>query len=187
MVRCLYCERSHVSCVMPACSGPGIVFSGLLRQARMELRVEGARWHVAFACATAMEEELGASKERRKDIVVIMKFARKQRKHIYPLPVIDPPPPPSSLFPYPLTPRRFSDRGQSRRVKAEPWGTLRGDEMAGLDWTGPSQRRGTPRTAARIGRRDREFKEGISGPMPPRPAGSSPSDHQVILNFGAST
>lgn len=32
-------------------------------------------------------EETGR-KQGRKDIVVIMKFARKQRKHIYPLPVV---------------------------------------------------------------------------------------------------
>lgn len=32
MVRCLYCERSHVSCVMLASGGPGVVFFGLLRR-----------------------------------------------------------------------------------------------------------------------------------------------------------
>lgn len=153
MVRCLYCERSHVSCVMPACSDPGIVFSGLLRQARVELRVEDARRHVAFACATAMDKELEASKDRRKDIVVIMNFARKQRKHIYPLPVVDPPPRPFCLFPYllthsiPLFGLRTIKKSKSRASENS------GDKMAGLDWAGPDQRRGTSRTAARIGRR----------------------------------
>lgn len=62
--------------------------SGRCAKARMGLRVEDARRQVAFASATTMEREPGGSKEGKKDIVVIMKFARKQRKHIYPLPVV---------------------------------------------------------------------------------------------------
>lgn len=51
--------------VMLACSGPGDEFSGLLRLVRMELRVEGASWHVFFACAATQGRETEGRKDGR--------------------------------------------------------------------------------------------------------------------------
>lgn len=60
----------------------------------------GGREVARFLCVRNSDGEGTGSKQGRKDIVVIMKFARKQRKHIYPLPVAYSPLPPSHFLTY---------------------------------------------------------------------------------------
>lgn len=70
--------------------------SGCCGKACMELRVAVER-AARYLCVHDDDGEGTGSKER-KGIVVIMKFARKQRKHIYPLPVVYQPSSPFIFF-----------------------------------------------------------------------------------------
>lgn len=125
---------------------------------------------LAHACATALEREL----QGRKDIVVIMKFARKTEAHISLAPSRPHPQSPFLNLPtYPLPAAlRVADNEESKRNP--PWESLCGD-MAGLGWIGPDENRGPRKMAARIGSEDGQFQETPSGPRTPLPAGLSSS------------
>lgn len=81
--------------------------AGLRRPGRCVFRAVALRLHgtasggceVARCLCVRNDGGEGTGRNQgRKDIVVIMKFARKQRKHIYPLPVVYHPPPSLFLF-----------------------------------------------------------------------------------------
>lgn len=143
MVRCLYCERSHVSCIMRTWNGPGVEFSGLLRLVRMELRAEGVRVGTFFfACATMKEREMEGRKEGH---CCHNEICAETTESTY-IPCQSPTPSPHPFYLPTHSVPLFGLRSQSRRVK-ENHGAL--DMVTGwLEWTGRIPR--TPRMMAAL-------------------------------------